>query len=148
MEVCGSLAVHEKAVGVGIPSELKTYAGAGHVPWEGNAADMLSAVNFARDFVHEQLCNGSLGSNEVSLKKADVLMFPNPANDYVNITSENMNSFDVVEIFDISGRLIKSARIMNTAILQVETSDLRNGQYIVKLTGKNIVSTQKLIVSK
>ncbi len=148
MEVCGSLAIHEKATGLGIPSELKVYPGAGHVPWENNAADMQSAVNFAKDFVHDQLCNGNLGTNEVALKKTDFLMFPNPTNNFLNIISEEMDKFYKIEILDISGRIVKSTNLNNSSIVQVETGDLRNGQYLVRLVGKNTIGTQKLIVSR
>jgi len=65
-----------------------------------------------------------LGVNDV--KKAQVKIFPNPAKDVINISSDK--SIQSVEIYDVLGRLIKTESKNN-----VNVSQLSKGNYLLKI---------------
>lgn len=63
--------------------------------------------------------------------KKEVFIYPNPVNDYIYIRSESQGIAYDVEIFDLSGKLIYSAR--NTE-RKINVSGLIDGLYILKLS--------------
>ncbi len=73
--------------------------------------------------------NGSLAVNEAdNFKKFQV--YPNPAAAEINF---NINSAVNADIYDVSGKLIKSFRV-KTGMITVSVSDLQSGNYILKTT--------------
>ena len=80
-----------------------------------------------------------LATNESNLPKKDVKIYPNPAKDFINITSkQQINS---VEILDQSGK-----RISESKELKINVSNLSKGIYILKIKFSNGSSSiQKLI---
>lgn len=81
-----------------------------------------------------------------------VNLFPNPAEDvttlqYVNLTSEDLQ----IEMTDMSGRLIKKWMFANPAPgaqnLEINTSQLPKGIYVVSLKTANTATNLKLVVN-
>lgn len=73
----------------------------------------------------------------------EVDMYPNPANDLVNIqTNENV---DVVSIFDLNGRLIYSKKPSSNALV-INTAKWSSGVYTVQIQLNSGISTEKLII--
>jgi hypothetical protein len=78
-------------------------------------------------------------------------VFPNPANEKINVTVELNETTDLmIDITDISGK--KVAEIINekrNGIVSIEfnTSELQDGNYIVRMNANGITSTQKVKVS-
>jgi hypothetical protein len=70
---------------------------------------------------------------------------PNPANDNITIKLANAEAVNV-NIFSVSGELIKDVRI-NNSTTTVDVSDLSNGIYFVKVLSKEINQTTKLIIN-
>ncbi len=60
-------------------------------------------------------------------------VFPNPANDRLNVVSDRFDTEGVVEIYDLSGRLVQSVK--NTAT-QLDISRLNAGLYQLRLLDK------------
>ncbi|HLA55887.1 MAG TPA: T9SS type A sorting domain-containing protein [Flavobacterium sp.] len=84
----------------------------------------------------------STTSNEFSSK---VTLYPNPATNSITI-SDASNSIDgVIEISDMSGRIVKSIRSTVVNNLTINISELTSGSYILKLQSENGVSTKKLL---
>jgi hypothetical protein len=74
---------------------------------------------------------------------ADFDIYPNPADDYIKISSISDN--DIAEIYDAMGKLIKRE---NTAG-EISTSDLPSGMYIVRLvSNKGEYKTKKLLIAR
>jgi hypothetical protein len=75
-------------------------------------------------------------------------VFPNPANDIVNIRiSSPQQNYSIVTIYDIRGKLLDKL-IMKSSRMQMDLSDIPAGIYILKvITGKS-VATVKLIRSQ
>ena len=69
---------------------------------------------------------------------ASIKLFPNPANDLVYITDENITS---VEVFDINSRRVLAAKSNTFSV-----KHLSNGIYVVKILGEdNRIMTKRLI---
>lgn len=60
-------------------------------------------------------------------------IYPNPANDVVNLNVENMLSTIEMTIYDQLGRVVQSS-ILNSNNTSINVSSLKNGIYICKLT--------------
>lgn len=91
-----------------------------------------------------RVANGAVGIEEVSAENNDnVNIYPNPANDVLNVAAtSNINS---VEVYTIAGQKVAgfTANGMQTAI---NTANLSNGMYIVKIHTENGVVNQKFTV--
>ena len=77
-----------------------------------------------------------LNTNE-NLMDGSYKLFPNPANSEINILSTNNSNYSNIEIHDLSGRIVKivNSRTSNNTTLDV--SDLKSGNYIIKITDNN-----------
>ncbi len=84
-------------------------------------------------------------SAKENVSQPNVIIYPNPANDYVNIAF-NEKLPDRIEIYSLEGRLIK----INDGILHnrisVNTSDIPSGQYFVKCLSPSSTTTYSLII--
>ena len=76
----------------------------------------------------------------------EVLAFPVPTNDLLQLSNID-SKINKVEIVNLEGRIVLSMNIQDTVRnLTINTSNLTNGIYIVKLSKKNKDSTSKKIV--
>ncbi len=81
------------------------------------------------------------------LENGMISIYPNPAQDFVNISWDKSNSLTKIEIFDISGRVLsRMNNIQNTGNQQINISSLSKGTYVVHLFLGNKVVSKKLIV--
>ncbi len=79
------------------------------------------------------------------LSDEQVVVYPNPVSDVLNIKF-SVNQFNKADIFDSSGKLIKTYQLnTNSAINSVNISNLPKGSYVLKLTGKQEQLTKKFI---
>jgi hypothetical protein len=78
---------------------------------------------------------------------AQVSVYPNPANQVLNIATNNNVAF--VEVIDIQGRVIASVPASkNESIVTVPTASLSNGIYMVRtMSDKGIVSVKRFSVA-
>ncbi len=68
-------------------------------------------------------------------------LFPNPASETVAIVSEH--KIELIEILDMSGRILK---IQNGESELVDVNTLVSGNYLVRLTTKNGIGTETLVI--
>jgi PQQ-dependent dehydrogenase (s-GDH family) len=88
------------------------------------------------------------GSAEGPLNNKSLLrVYPNPANRYFIITNFSTEGKKIVELSDITGKLIKR-QTLNNVSTRIETSNLANGIYLLKVfdAQNNIIKTEKLII--
>lgn len=82
----------------------------------------------------EDLCpEDPIGINTNYNDNQKILLYPNPAGDYVKIANITDNSN--LKIFDSKGRLLSNTIVCNNEIVNV--SDLKTGIYTFKITYKN-----------
>lgn len=84
-----------------------------------------------------------VGVNEKNVAELNVMVYPNPANNYVNIQAENPLE---IEVYDVSGR--KLIAVENTK--QIDVSMLPGGFYFVKILDRktNLQAIKKVIIQK
>ena len=86
----------------------------------------------------------SVGLNENKAQHSDLILKPNPSNEYVILTFENVSDILQVGIFDMLGRqrMIVNQISKNTLL---RLNDLEDGVYIVIIDKKSGASVEKLI---
>ncbi|WP_175455586.1 Ig-like domain-containing protein [Winogradskyella thalassocola] len=78
-------------------------------------------------------------------------VYPNPASDIVNVKISGTLNVSDVNIYDVTGKLIKHSKITNenlsySTTTQIGISTFQSGVYFVKLIDEDRVITKKLIV--
>jgi para-nitrobenzyl esterase len=168
MYLDGSRMIKPQAQAVGVTNSFYTWIGAGHVPFATNAAYMDTTVNFVRDFIIKNLgcTNAALQPENTPFGSATLYTynspcslgienygsasllqdaFPNPSNGDVTLVFANTNSTHQVDLYDLSGRIISSARTRDTSFL-VKNNGIPSGVYVLKVTDENgAFSGKKLI---
>jgi hypothetical protein len=90
-------------------------------------------------------------SNIISLFKkgnVELTVYPNPAKNYVTITTNNKNENTYLMITDAIGKLVKKMVVMSDTT-NVNTSAFLNGMYHIQITKNNqLVCDYPLIIAK
>ena len=80
----------------------------------------------------------------------EFLIYPNPADQFINIAFSKHESLKDAEIklYDLQGRLIKQTPLQhNQATYMFDCSTLENGTYLLSIESKSFVSTKKIVVT-
>jgi hypothetical protein len=89
------------------------------------------------------------GYNEIGFGYLDV--FPNPAEELINITLTNINSSDaIVELYNSVGKLVLFEELVGVTgdNAQIRVGDLEGGLYFLKLKSGNTNYSSRVIISK
>jgi hypothetical protein len=95
----------------------------------------------------------SSGINDISSSsKGDLLVYPNPSNDHVNLVYEMHEAGESqIAIYDLTGRLVQTAAYTSGAGVQtvpMSTSALSMGMYEVRVSNAESTTSVKLQVVK
>lgn len=74
------------------------------------------------------------------ISNTEIIMYPNPAEDYLNIKIENPNEFQPnyqLMIFDISGRVVQLKNNIENELTHIDISHLKQGMYIIQVMRNN-----------
>lgn len=106
----------------------------------------------------ELLAKSPTSSDEVEEATASIKVYPNPSRGDVNIeiskedaTLDQNNKPTVIEIIDLTGKIVKSKTIEDSGSVIDENfnlTDLPNGLYSVRMQLSDKITTKKLILSK
>ena len=80
---------------------------------------------------------------------SELKIFPNPANDLVNVTFPNAGNKILMEVFDLKGGKVLSKTYVNNSAFfneKITTSGLSAGMYFIRITNDNQISIKKLMV--
>ena len=118
-----------------------------------NHASEHSVENFANIYAvywvqnyttKEVLQSGKVGAasaiKEQLLSNGEVLVYPNPARNIINI--ESNNEIKEVVVYNLLGQKIKQ---YHSAINTIDISDMANGIYVINITTDKGVTTKKFI---
>jgi hypothetical protein len=107
----------------------------------GNTGNQFFAIKV--DSLSNNLPTGIL--EMLAPNSIDLVLFPNPAQNWVQVNLNGTDKLESYQLLDIKGQLLKSEKNTNGLI---PTTDLSNGFYLIRLrTDKGVVS-KKLIISK
>ncbi len=97
------------------------------------------------DSLNTNCADASLGSVENQLWVSDVIIFPNPANNIINISAKKQ-IINQVSVYDIAGRLLKTEN-PNSTITTIDVRNLPNAIYFIEVK-TSLGSTTERIVKK
>lgn len=101
------------------------------------------ALNLVNDSV---VIDPSVPAGVVAVEEAvSFSMYPNPANE--NVTVQTSTATDVIEICDLTGRVVQSVIPAGTNTV-IQTATLAEGIYMVNVKNGSGVVTQKLTISR
>ena len=83
----------------------------------------------------------TIGDGLVESANNTFKVYPNPASDYINITSEISGEAEV-NIFDMTGRCVKNTRINDMSNATINISDVEEGVYFINING----NVMKLVI--
>jgi Secretion system C-terminal sorting domain len=79
---------------------------------------------------------------------ANLSIGPNPANDVLNFTLQNVSADITIDIVDITGRLVFSKIFKNVSQDIIKVSDISNGSYIVRFTSESGTTHKNIIIAR
>ena len=89
--------------------------------------------------------NGLLSTAEHSKLMNDVVLYPNPAQDFITLKLPDGLQNSTVDIFNMQGRTMKSFNIINNNRNQLDVSSLSSGVYFVHIQSDEMRFTKKFI---
>ena len=91
-----------------------------------------------------------LSDNEKNNSSQNLYIYPNPASTIVNIAFEEVLKDQVNwQMTDNFGKIVKEGTIKESTLgYQIDTNELANGMYYIKLANENINQIRKLIINK
>ena len=89
-------------------------------------------------------CSGLVGTKDMQLLQG-MKVYPNPAQNVLNITVDNGDLPDSYVIYNSIGQLVANAKISTEANLTIDTSAYSNGMYFIKIDKGNESKTIKFI---
>ena len=122
-----------------IPAFTAPTAGIYYFGFNDNSAATATAVNMRLDTFN---FTSVLGTNDFLSSKFSI--FPNPVNNVINFSNTENAVVSTVEMSDMNGRIIKSAKV-NATEGQISVSDLATGMYMMKITTDQGVAVKKIV---
>ncbi len=136
--VYGSGRLNPRATALGIRNTLRTFKGAGHVPFETNGTYADTTFWTIRDFLRPilRLSGTVLAARSTSAASPGALAYPTPARDYVQLAlPENWRDLGEAQLLDMTGRVVR--RLTPPARdLQLARGSLAAGIYSLKFAGQ------------
>ncbi|MBO2012881.1 carboxylesterase family protein [Hymenobacter negativus] len=137
--VYGSGRLNPRATAVGIRNTLRTLRGAGHIPFESNAAYADTTFRTIRDFLRPVL---ALPGTVVTAAKSAVSQpvaqaYPNPAAEAIRIVvPETWINLAEAQLIDAAGRVVRTISPISTRDLNMLRGSLKAGIYSLKFPGQ------------
>lgn len=92
----------------------------------------------------QPLDNASFGDNNFK-----VIVAPNPAQDFIAIQTNTAENDMTVDVIDALGKIVRTTKIIQGSTLSIiETDNLYNGTYIVRISDGSKSKTTKVIIAK
>lgn len=145
----GSGDIRNRCQQIGLPHSIYLFQGAGHVPFvlpipliPPASTYMDSTIRVVRDFLYQQVvCDSALISGMEDLGEVNMNVYPNPFSEVLKVELTNSNGDNMVEVFDVYGRLV-AAQKSAVKQISINTSAWGNGMYVVK-AGNAVVKALK-----
>jgi hypothetical protein len=91
------------------------------------------------------ITEGTLATEEFPSNNEDLLLFPNPVHDNLELSEKIRNNYDSIRVFDTNGKLILSQQLLSS---NLNLSNLSPGLYFVKFTTNGLESKAVKILKK
>ncbi len=84
-----------------------------------------------------------VGISNYDEKLSDLRIWPNPANNFLNVASDN-NTIDYITIMDLSGKILMRKSVGDNNI-SLDVSPLSNGTYLLETVSNGEISVMKFV---
>ena len=108
------------------------------------ANTLASNIIFDNYISRASATNTLLENNNFVSNTTDFSVYPNPANDVVNISNSTSAIISNVEMTDLNGRVVKNVTL-NATEGQINISDLSTGVYMMNVTSDQGSSIKKVV---
>lgn len=114
-----------------------------------------AAILVIKDFAYNSIPNQLILAGESTTSgiiensgASSINLFPNPSTNYFAIALKTETRKVKVSIVDITGKVIYTLTETNTQNVEVNTSELKEGIYIVEIQAEDFTVNKKLVVKK
>jgi hypothetical protein len=83
-------------------------------------------------------------TQDIEMPEMSYKVYPNPTQSVFNIENSELN-IQSVELYDISGRYLKSIEDCNNATISIDLSPYTNGIYFAKIKSSKGIRTEKVV---
>ncbi len=88
-------------------------------------------------------------SNNLTTFQSNIICFPNPANNSINIIFKNLNKFKTkYTIYKISGEIVLNGDLLTSQSNQIDLTSMPTGTYLLKIEDYNHTATFPLMIIK
>lgn len=116
----------------------------------------ITSVELANNYVFTAGDNGIIYRSEAQILATnnkiideEILIYPNPATDFVNIKINNTKNISLIELFNLEGKLVYSTSTLNSHDdVKIDMSYYSKGMYFLKINLKNNKTIFKKIILK
>jgi len=113
--------------------------------WEND-----SLTGYGNDDIFLAQMSDVLVSSYLQNNIIDCTIFPNPANNFINIIIHNVNNKAAIQLVDLFGKVISQNEITtysNYTYKQIDISNLQKGMYILKISSAKGIISKKVIIN-
>lgn len=89
--------------------------------------------------------NRTMSTNEFFAHNFSV--YPNPASSVLNFSAKTDVQIEIIQIFDLNGRVVKTSVLNGVSEVQVDVSELNSGVYFVDIISAEGKATSKFVKS-
>ncbi|OIQ27709.1 MAG: hypothetical protein BM564_11560 [Bacteroidetes bacterium MedPE-SWsnd-G2] len=122
--------------GIGADTEINYIK----IYWPSGIEDVILDPNINEVLVVEENTFSTLDLSDP--KNDNIILYPNPTKDYLNLTDLQSLDDPIFSVFDINGRRVMNARLSDN---KIDVSHLSVGQYVLRVTSGNKVLSQKFM---
>lgn len=91
----------------------------------------------------------TLSASSFNLNNLDIVIYPNPAQEFIAIQSEMVTEDLKVTLINELGQIVKVSKILQGSTLSIiETDSIYNGIYFVTISNGKDIKTHKVIINK
>lgn len=84
----------------------------------------------------------SVGINELEISKNNIIVYPNPSGDIVNIQLPNNVIAENLEVIDVNGKIVAYTSNSNA----IDLSAINKGVYFIRITNKEMVLQKPIVL--
>ncbi|MFI5172866.1 MAG: T9SS type A sorting domain-containing protein, partial [Chitinophagales bacterium] len=133
--------------GINNKLNLKTLTCNTNYVWKIRTVCDTAGVDLVSDFSSDQFFTTMACREENTEMMSDVLIYPNPAVDFININIEGLEISEI-RMTDMSGKLIFTQQDLVGKELTINLNDVPAGIYFLSFRSNNEVMNKQIIVSK
>lgn len=79
--------------------------------------------------------------NSMKATNNKLLLYPNPANDYLNVSFDSGNNNSTIKIYNATGQTVKLFNLNNSGEMKLDVSGLQKGIYIIRVENGSSILT-------